>query len=156
MKLIMNGSICRDFFLILITYMDPNFYFKKKPYSGHLKKEITPQTLVGSPQMQGQNLLSPYIGNAPNLGLYPTLHFPMSLSFSSTFYCLIFGCTQLITQIHCASIFLFNVQLAQTKISGETTKRKTINLPHGIIPFGSLAHHPRLALQTWSCPYSLA
>jgi hypothetical protein len=33
---------------------------------------------------------------------------------------------------------------------------KFFNLLHGIIAFGSLTHPPRLALQTWNCPYSLA
>jgi hypothetical protein len=51
---------------------------------------------------------------------------------------------------------LFNVQLAQTKISGENTKGKIISLLHGMIAFGSLAQPPRLALQTWNCPYLLA
>jgi len=60
--------------------------------------------------------------------------------------------------LHCCQEgrILFNVQLAQTKISGENTKGKIMNLLHGIIAFGSLAHPPRLALQTWNCPYSLA
>jgi hypothetical protein len=52
--------------------------------------------------------------------------------------------------------FGFNVQLAQTKISGENTMENFFNLLHGIIAFGSLAHPPRLALQTWNCPYLLA
>jgi hypothetical protein len=49
---------------------------------------------------------------------------------------------------------MFN--LPKQKFLGKIPKGKIINLLHGIIAFGSLAHPPRLALQTWNCPYSLA